>query len=171
MGTHTPHYELLNTYNLNNHTGDELGFERGLELCGWRLPKGKGCGRVWVSGGLIRRKLSEKILPHPTPQLTVYYSFTMNAFRLTPRCILCFRVWSQAEWFCNWIWDCTFTQRNHTDHLLGSWEEDICSYTLAFDSRVSRYSMAISSNWNTIKSVNLDVCRSLCFWPKLFCSR
>lgn len=64
-----------------------LALKGGLELRGWRLPKGKDCGRVWVSRGLIRRKLSEKVLPSPTPQLTVSYSFTLNAFRLTPRCI------------------------------------------------------------------------------------
>lgn len=30
MDTATPHCELLNTYNLNNHTGDELSFEKGI---------------------------------------------------------------------------------------------------------------------------------------------
>lgn len=56
-----------------------LALKGGLELCGWRLPKGKGCGRAWVSRGLIRRKLSEKVLPPtPPPQLTVSYSFTLN---------------------------------------------------------------------------------------------
>lgn len=46
-----------------------LALKGGLELRGWRLPKGKGCGRAWVSRGLIRRKLSEKVLPPPPPNL------------------------------------------------------------------------------------------------------
>lgn len=88
MDTATPHCELLNTYNLNNHTGDELSFEKGIRTLWLKdCRREKGCGRVWISRGLIRRKLSEKVLPPPTPQLTVSYSLTVNAFRLTPRCI------------------------------------------------------------------------------------
>lgn len=146
-----------------------LALKGGLELCGWRLPKGKGCGRVWISRGLIRRKLSEKSLatPHPS-SYCVLYLYT-ECFQTHSKVHLCFRVWPQAERFCSWSWGCIFTQRKHRDHLISSGRgEDICSYSKRFDSEVSGYSMAMYSHLDTIQSVKLDVCRSLCFWSNLF---
>lgn len=61
---------------------DELEFERGLDLRFWRLPKEKGCGRVWVSGGLIRWKLSEEVLS-PLPSSTYSLCLTPSYAKLT----------------------------------------------------------------------------------------
>ena len=48
-----------------------------------------------------------------------------------------------------------------SDQLRGG--KDICSYSMLSDSEVSGYSMAMYSHPDTIQSVKLDVCTSLCF--------
>lgn len=79
-----PYCEMLNTHSWNNCTGDELEFERALDLCFWRLPKEEGGGRVWVSGGLIRWKLSEEVLPLSPPFFPLLCASILSAQSLQP---------------------------------------------------------------------------------------
>ena len=62
-----PYCELLNTHSWHDCAGNGLEFKRGLGLLFWSLLMEVGCGRVWVSGGLIRWKLSEEVLPFSPP--------------------------------------------------------------------------------------------------------
>lgn len=158
------HTTMWTAYNLNNTLVMNLSLKGELELCSWTLPKGEGagdCGRV--SGGLIRGKLSQEVLRHSSVfQLIMAYSFTMNSFRCTLICVLCFGVWPQGSGSATGSEQKLYASSAHL------WRrKDLGSHPLI---EVSGFSVVIYSQLDTIQRVNFDVYRSFCFGPKILWS-
>lgn len=128
-----PYCEILNTQNWHDCTGDELEFKRGLDLYFWRLLKDVRYSRVWVSGGLIRWKLSEEVLPFSPPffpLLPVPPSFLLKAYNLSVTCFLSFRVWPLAEQWHHCKEECIFAwKKSYRPSDMPGGKKDLCSCT------------------------------------------